>query len=137
MRRKQPPIITYKGRSIGIFILTVAQIFIGLIHVFSGLLLLGFELTVNSRATIAYDVYTVVFGALVLLFAVFIWRGKKLGWVGTIAVSLLVIAADSLTLLNLFSIPGIPKLPAYTEITYSVFVVGYLCLENVRKKFLQ
>jgi len=126
MRRKQPPIITYKGRSIGIFILTVAQIFIGLNHVFSGLLLLGFELTVNSRATIAYDVYTVVFGALVLLFAVFIWRGKRIGWIGTIAVSVFVIAADSLTLLNLPSIPGIPKFAGGAEIAYSVVIVAYL-----------
>jgi hypothetical protein len=137
MRRKQPPIITYKGRSIGIAVLTVAQIAIGLIHVFSGLLLLGSEIATNSQFSIAYDVYTAVFGALILLFAVFIWRGKKIGWAGTIAVSLFVIAADGLTLLNLPSIPGIPKLPAYTEIAYSVFVVGYLCLGHVRRKFLQ
>jgi hypothetical protein len=116
--------------------LTAAQITIGLIHLFSGLLLLGSELAANSQFSIAYDVYTTVFGALVLLFAFFIWKGKKIGWAGTITVSLFVITADGLTLLNLPSIPGIPKLPAYTEIAYSVFVVGYLCLGHVRKKFL-
>jgi hypothetical protein len=132
----KPYPIAYKGRSIGIAVLTAAQIVIGLIHLFSGLLLLGSELAVNSQATIAYDVYTFVFGLLVLLFAVLIWKGKKLGWAGTIVVSLFVIAADGLTLLNLPSIPGIPKLPAYTEIAYSVFVVSYLLLGHVRKKFL-
>jgi len=83
-----------------------------------------------------YDVYTFVFGLLTLVFAVFIWQGKKMGWLGMIAVSLFVIAADSLTVLNLPSIPGIPKFPAYTEIPYSVLVVYYLSLRHVREKFL-
>ena len=87
-------------------------------------------------ATAAYDVYTFVFGLLTLVFAVFIWQGKKMGWLGMIAVSLFVIAADSLTVLNLPSILGIPKFPAYTEIPYSVLVVYYLSLRHVRKKFL-
>jgi hypothetical protein len=81
-------------------------------------------------------VYTFVFGLLALVFAVFVWRQKKLGWAGTIVVSLFVIAADGLTLLNLPSIPGIPKGPSLTEIAYSVVVVLYLCTD-VRKKFLR
>ena len=84
----------------------------------------------------AYDVYTLIFGLLYLLFAVLIWQGKKAGWVDTIAVSLFVIVADSLTLLDLPSIPGIPKFAGFTEIGYSVIVVAYLCSRNVRRKYL-
>jgi vacuolar-type H+-ATPase subunit I/STV1 len=124
--------ITYKGRSLGIIVLTAAQLLIGAIHVFFGLLLLAFEASI-LQATVAYDVYTVVFGLLVLVFAVFVWQGKKAGWIGTVAVSLFVIVADALTLP---SIPGIPKSAALTEIAYSLVVVLYLLQDNVRKKYL-
>jgi hypothetical protein len=136
MSKKQTPIITYKGRNFGIVVLTVAQLFIGVIHAFFGLLLLAFENLSFIQATAAYDVYTFVFGLLALVFALFIWRGKKSGWIGTVAVSLFVILADSLTLLDLPSIPGIPKLPAYTEIGYSVLILVYLGSQSVRKKYL-
>ena len=129
-----PP--TYRGRSIGIVALTAAQLLIGAIHVFSGLLLLFSENPSFLQATVVYDVYTLVFGLLVLVFAVFIWQGKKAGWVGTVAVSLFVIVADSLMLLDLPSIPGIPKFAGFTEIGYSVLIVAYLCSGNVRKKYL-
>ena len=132
--RPKPP--TYKGRSIGIVLLTAAQLLVGGIHIFSGLLLLVFENLASFQATLAYDVYTFVYGLLVSIFAVLIWQGKKTGWVGTVAVSLFVIAADTLTLLDLPSIPGIPKAPALLEIAYSVLVVGYLCTGSVRKKYL-
>lgn len=130
----KPP--TYKGRSIGIVILTGAQLLVGGIHIFSGLLLLVFENLVFFQATVAYDVYTFVYGLLVFIFAVLIWQGKKTGWVGTAAVSLFVIAADTLRLLDLPSIPGIPKSAALLEIAYSVLVIGYLCTGSVRKRYL-
>lgn len=133
IQRKLP---TYRGRNIGILVFTVAQLFIGAIHIFFGFLLLFFE---NSllQPTIAYDIYTIVFGLLVLVFAIMVWQGRKIGWVGTIAVSLFVIAADSLTLLNLPSIPGIPKLPAVTEIVYSLVIIYYLCQKGIRTSYLQ
>ena len=136
MGKKQPPIITYKGRSLGIVVLTVVQLIIGAMHVFFGLLLLVFENFSFHQTTASYDVYTFVFGLLALVFAVFIWQGKKVGWVGTIAVSLFVIAADSLTLLELPSVPGIPKFPALTEIAYSLLIILYLLQSGVRKKYL-
>jgi hypothetical protein len=135
MSKKQPPIITFKGRSLGITILVVAQLIIGAIHAFFGLLLLAFENLSFLPATAVYDVYTFVFGLLALVFAVFIWQGKKVGWIGTVAVSLFVIAADSLTLMDLPSIPGIPKFAGFTEIAYSVLVVGYLLQTIVRRKY--
>lgn len=124
----------YKGRSLGIVALTAAQIFIGSIHVFFGLLLLAFENLNFIQATVAYDVYTIIFGGLTVVFGAFIWHGKKAGWIGTIAVSLFVIVADSLTLLDLPSIPGIPKFAGSTEIAYSVLIIVYLFTLKVRKK---
>jgi hypothetical protein len=132
---KRPQFPTYKGRSLGITVLTVAQLLIGAIHIVSGVLLLAFENFSALAATAAYDIYTIVFGLLTLVFALFIWRGKKIGWAGTIAVSVFVSIADALTLLNLPSIPGIPKGPAYTEIAYSVIIIAYLLQEKVRAKF--
>jgi heme A synthase len=133
-QRKQ---VTFKGRSLGIVALTAFQLLIGVIHVFSGLWLLASEVAVSSQVSLAYDIYTLVFGLLVLVFAVFIWQGKKAGWIGTVGVSLFVIVADALTLLDLPSIPGIPKFPALTEIAHSVLIVVYLCSSHVRKKYLR
>jgi len=115
-------------------ILIGAQILIGIIHTIFGFLLLGSE-NLFLKATVAYDFYTIAFGLLIFVFAVFIWRGKKIGWSGTIVVSVFVSVADVLTLIGLPSIPGIPKLAAPTEIVYSVFVVFYLLLPHVKNKF--
>jgi hypothetical protein len=132
---KQPKLPTYKGRSLGIAILTGLQILIGAIHIFSGALLLALENFSALPAVAAYDIYTIIFGLLTLVFAIYIWQGKKIGWAGTIVVSVFVSIADALTLLNLPSIPGIPKGPAYTEIAYSVIIIAYLLQEKVRTKF--
>jgi len=126
--------ISYKSRSLGIIILTSAQILIGVIHTIFGVLLLASENTL-LKATVAYDFYTITFGVLTLIFAVFIWQGKLAGWAGAIAVSVFVSVADALAILKLPSIPGIPVFSAPTEITYSVFVVIYLLLPHVRIKF--
>ncbi len=132
---KKPPTITYKGRSLGIVILTVAQLIIGAIHVFFGFLLLAFENLSFIQSTLIYDFYTIIFSVLTIVFTIFIWNGKKLGWIGTVAVALFVIIVDSLTLLNLPSIPGIPKFAGFGEITYSVLVVGYLLQVSFRRKY--
>ena len=133
MTSKRSPII-YKGRSLGIIVLTVSQLFIGVIHVLIGVLLIAFGASI-LQATEAYNVYTLVFGLLVMVFAVFIWQDKKAGWIGTISVSLFVTAADALTVSNLPSIPGIPKFAAPTEIGYSILVIIYLSLPHVKRKF--
>ncbi len=133
---KKPPTIIYRGRNIGIVIVTVAQLIIGGIHAFFGLLLLAYENYSSIYTTTAYDIYTFVFGLLTLFLSVLIWRKNKAGWIGTVAISFFVIAADSLTLLNLPSIPGIPKFPAITEIGYSLLVVFYLLQGGIRKKYL-
>jgi len=132
--KRNPVTVTYKGRSIGILVFTVAQLFIGAIHALLGGLLIAFGLSV-FQATEAYNVYTLVFGLSVMVFAVFIWQGKKEGWIGTIAVSLFITSADALTVAKLPSIPGIPKFAPPIEIGYSMLVIIYLCLPHVRRKF--
>ena len=127
--------ITYKGRSLGIVALTVVQLFIGVVHVFFGVLLFAVENLTFIQGALAYNSYTVIFGVLVTVFAVSIWQGKKAGWIGTVAVSLFVIAADALAVLDLPSIPGIPKSAAVTEIAYSLLVIFYLSVGHVRRKF--
>jgi hypothetical protein len=134
MSRKREP-ITYKGRSLGIIALSGAQLFIGVIHVIVGVTLLASKMWID-QTNLAYDVYTVAFGILVVVFAAFIWRGETAGWVGTIAALLFVTVADALTLLNLPSISGIPTFAAPTEIAYSIIVITYMALPHVRKKFL-
>jgi hypothetical protein len=132
---KKPPTITYKGRSLGIVVLTVAQLIIGGLHLFFGFLLLAFENLLFIQASTIYASYTIVFSVLTMVFAYCIWNGRRVGWVGAVAVSLFVIAADGLTLLDLPSVPGIPKFAGFGEITYSVLVLGYLLQIGVRRKF--
>jgi len=131
--------ITYKGRSIGIVTLTLAQSLIGSTHVFSGLWLLTASSSANSASSaqspLIYSVYTLIFGLLTLIFASGIWLERSWGWIGTIAVSILVVVADALTLLGLPSIPGIPRSAAAAEIAYNLIVVLYLSQPRVRIKY--
>jgi hypothetical protein len=130
---KKPELPTFHGRSLGTTALTAAQLLIGVIHIISGAVLFAFEDFSALPATAAYDIYTLTYGALVLVFAIYFWQGKWIGWIGTITVSAFVIAADTLTLLNLPSIPGIPKAPAIAEITFSTIVIGYLLIKQNRR----
>lgn len=128
---------TIRGRSIGIFSLSAVQFLIGGIHVFFGLWLISATGTFGSflQTTQIYNFYTLTFGLLVVLFTYGIWMGKRWGWIGTVATSLFVTIVDALTLLNLPSIPGIPKFAAGTEILYSVLVIFYLSQRHVRIKY--
>ena len=132
-------VVNYRGRSLGIIILTAAQLLVGVIHVFFGLwLLIAGSLAdsaISAQFPLVYSVYTLVFGLLTLVFAVGIWLRTSWGWIGTFAVSLFVIVADALTLLNLSSIPGIPPSAAGVEIIYSLLVLLYLSQTYVRIKY--
>ena len=132
-------LVTYRGRSIGIVALTVLQFLVGAVHVFFGLWILaaGSQATfvVSGQSPEVYSVYTLAFGLLVLIFTSGVWLGKRWGWVGTVAVSVFVAAADALTLLSLPSIPGIPRSAAAPEIIYSFSVLLYLSQTHVRIKY--
>ena len=143
MKTTHPP-TEYKGRSLGIVFLIGAQVLVGFIHVVFGFWLLSaprFEPSAgilgSSSIPDIYSIYTIVFGCLALLFAGLLWLQKCAGWVGTFAVLSFVIVADLLTLLDLPSIPGIPKSACYGEITYSVIIIFYLLKESVRTKYLK
>ena len=133
-----PVFPTYRGRTMGIVVLTAAQSFIGIVHVFFGIWLLsaGSSASIFSdQPSLVYDIYTLVFGVLTLISAYGIWRGNRWGWLGSVAVSIFVIVADSLTLLDLPSIPGIPKFAGAGEIVYSLGVLLYLFQKHVRTKY--
>jgi hypothetical protein len=134
MKHQPPP--TFRGRSIGITVLTALQLLIGVIHTVSGAILLVAEDFSALPTTAVYAVYTLVYGLLVLVFAVLFWQGKKAGWIGTAAVLVFVIAVDVLALLDLPAIPGVPKAAGIGEIPYSVLVLAYLVQPHVRKRYL-
>ena len=54
---------------------------------------------------------------------------------GTVAIAVFVIAADAFTLLDLPSVPGIPKFAGYGEITYSILLLLYLMQNYIRAKY--
>ena len=141
MSKACPP-IEYHGRSMGTIFLIAAQLLVGFIHVIFGFWLLTATLSSSSVGFIGlssaadiYSIYTIIFGFLSLLFGVALWMQNRWGWVGTFAILFFVIIADSLTLLDLPSVPGIPKFAGYGEITYGVLVIIYLLQTHVRTKY--
>ena len=90
---------------------------------------------ISAQLPEIYSVYTLAFGLLTLSFTYGLWLGKNWGWNGTVAVSTFVLVADTLALLNLPSIPGIPKLAAAAEIIYSLMVLIYLSQTYVRANY--
>lgn len=108
-----------RGRTLGTVLLVVSQVAIGIVHSVFGLIAL------LSRISI-YNLYTFAFGLLVLLFSYGLWMDTIFGRIGTVAVSVFVAAADMLAILNLPSIPDIPKFAAYFETIYSLTVIVYL-----------
>lgn len=131
-----PP--SYKGRNFGIVVLVVIQSIIGSIHVVFGIWLL---FATNDSASLGftlchiYSWYTLLYGASILVFSVGLWFKKNWGWYGTLAVSFFVIVADLLRILDLPSVPGIPKLAGVGEIPYSIVVVAYLMQNHVRTEY--
>jgi uncharacterized membrane protein (DUF2068 family) len=108
-------------------------------YTFSGLWLLttgsSADFAVSAQSPLIYSVYTLIFGLLTLIFASGIWLERSWGWIGTIAVSIVVVVADALTLLGLPSIPDIPRSAAAAEIAYNLIVVLYLSQPRVRMKY--
>jgi hypothetical protein len=140
MTTNRPPL--FKGRNLGIAVIVAAQVLVGVIHVIFGFWLLSSTpigpfagiLGASSGPDI-YSVYTIVFSLLTLGLAVPLWLQKRWGWAGTVAVLGFVIIVDSLTLLNLPSVPGIPKFAGFGEISYSVIVILYLLQAHIRAAY--
>ncbi len=131
--------VTYRGRTLGIVTLAISQLLIGVIHFLSGLWLLtagsSTDFVLSSQSLLIYNIYTLIFGLLTLVFTVGIWFVNSWGWIGTVVVSVFVMVADVLAFLNLPSIPGIPQFAAVVEIMYSLIVLFYLSQSHVRIRF--
>ena len=135
---KSEKAVTFRGRFLGVAVLVGIQVINGFIHTFFGLaLVLGsyIPMASSSNASSIFSVYTLIYGILTLFFIYLFWKGKRLGWIGTVAVSLFVIIADTLTVLDLLTVLGIIKTAAIGEIPYSLFVIIYLLQDHVRSKY--
>ncbi len=137
MNARGPPKVLFRGRRAGLILLVTLQMLIGAIHAFFGCWLLSSApfARIASFIPYVYSVYTLVFGFLTLVLAMPLWREKSWGWWSTIGVLAFVVVADSLTLLDLPSIPGIPKFAGFGEISYSIIVIVYLLQPHVRADF--
>jgi uncharacterized membrane protein (DUF2068 family) len=115
---------------LGITILSALQLIIGGVHVFFGFWLLTASQSMASLFSLEpstiYSVYTIAFGFGTSILGYGIWLQRNWGAFGTIGLSLLVIIVDSLAVLDLPTIPGVPKFAALTEILYSIVVSAYL-----------
>ena len=130
--------LSYRGRNFGIVVLVVVQLIIGLIHVvFGGWLLLASNDSASFGFSLGHihNLYTLLYGLLTMVFTVGLWFKKNWGWYGTLAVGFFVIVADSLRMLDLPGVPGIPKVAGFGEIPYSSIVVAYLLQSQVRKEY--
>ena len=129
--------VTFGGRLPGIIVLAIIQFTVGIIHVFMGFsMLLGtFTITFQIMTSTVYSVYTLIYGCLTIFFTYLFWTMKRLGWIGTIAVSIFVILADTLAVFNVFNILGIPKVASIGEIPYSIMVIASLLQHQVRSKY--
>jgi len=54
-----------------------------------------------------------------------IWANSG-GWIGALAISIIVILVDVFTVLDVPLIPSVPKFAATGEISYSIAVIAYL-----------
>ena len=80
----------------------------------------------SMETSTIYGIYTIAFGFGAAILGYGIWLERNWGSFGTIALSLLVIIIDSLAVLDLPTIPGVPKFAALTEMLYSIVVSAYL-----------
>ena len=124
---------SFKGRYIGLTILVIIELLVGIIHIFFGLaMLIGIFSVSFSITPVVYIIYTLIYGCLMFFFGYLLWKCEPLGWAGTIAVSLFVIVADTLTVFNLVDFLGIPKIAAFGEIPLSILIICHLIQSHVR-----
>lgn len=127
--------VMFRGRYLGILFMVIVQLIVGLIHLFFGLALISGNFSFSSYSTtMIYSVYTLVYGFLTVVFTYLVWKGNRMGWIGTVAISTFVIIVDSLAVLslsNILSIPA-PKFAAIGEIPFSILVIIYILQNHIR-----
>ncbi len=130
--------VTFKGRYLGILFLVIVQVIVGFIHVIFGFILLtGFNSFSSSMISLVYTIYTLVYGTSALVFSYLLWMNKRVGWIGTVVVSSLVIVVDSLAVLGLVNFLDIPApiFAASGEIPYSLLIILYLIQNHIISKY--
>ena len=130
--------VTFKNRYLGMVFLVVVQAIVGVIHLFFGLVMISGIFSFNMYPTlISYSIYTLIYGFLTILFTIWLWKQKRLGWIGTVAIALFVITVDSLAVFNVTNFLGIPapKVAAIGEIPYSLLGLVYLLQNHIRSKY--
>jgi uncharacterized membrane protein (DUF2068 family) len=123
---------SFKGRFFGLFILAILQFLNGTVHTTIGIFLIF-----TASGELVYNIYTLLYGILNLILGYGLWSGKKLGYLGTISVSLFIIVVDISTVLGVSLIAGVPKAAAFGEIMYSLFVISYLFQPKVIRLFMK
>jgi len=129
---KFTPPVSFKGKYVGILVLTILQFLNGSIHA-----VIGGTFAVFAIGVMAYNVYTFFYGISNLIFLYGLWTGKKSGWIGTILVSIFVITIDVFTILGIQLIPGVPESAALGEIVISLTILIYLLQPKIRELFLK
>jgi hypothetical protein len=136
--KRPEKIVSIKGRFLGIAVLVVIQCINGIIHTFSGVaLLLGsyIPMASSSNAPLILSFYTLTYGILTIVFTYLLWKGKRLGWIGTVTVLSFVIIADILTIFDLITFLGVVKTAGIGEIPYCLVILLYLIQNHVRSKY--
>ena len=126
------PPISFKAKYVGILVLTILQLLNGAIHA-----IIGGAFLVLNIGVMEYNVYTLFYGALNLIFLYGLWTGKKSGWIGTILVSIFVIVVDVCATLDIQIMPGVPKTAALGEIVISLTILVFLLQPKIRQQFLK
>ena len=130
--------IKVKGRFLGLFALVIIQYLIGFIHIFFGsIILLGiyFPVAYSLITQNVYSVYTLIYGILIVVFTFLLWKEKRIGWIGTVTISIFIIIIDTLALFDLLNFLGIPKTAGLGEIPYSLFILFYLFEDHIRLSY--
>ncbi|MDG6222276.1 MAG: hypothetical protein IAX21_11015 [Candidatus Bathyarchaeota archaeon] len=123
---------SFKGKYVGVLVLTIAQFLNGTIHA-----TIGAGFAIFGIGAMAYNIYTFFYGVFNLIFLYGLWTGKKSGWIGTIIVSVFVIIIDVCTILDVQIIHGLPKSAALGEIVISLVLLAYLFQPKIRQLFTQ
>ena len=135
---KSDKVVTFRGRFLGIAVLVGIQVINGLIHTFSGLVLvLGtyIPMASSSNAISIFSYYTLIYGILTIFFTYLLWKGKRLGWIGSVGTLSFVIIVDILTIFDLITFLGVIKTAGIGEIPYCLVIIIYLIQDHVRSKY--
>ena len=136
--KRPSKVATFRGRFLGIVVLVVVQFINGIVHT-----VIGFTALLDSYVpgafvsieALIFNYYTLFFGILTILFTYLFWTGKRLGWIGTVTISLSAILVDVLSLFDLINVPRISKNAGIVGIPFNLLILVYVLQYHVRSKY--